>query len=316
MSQEILNQSYQYCRRIARNKARNFYYSFLVLPRAKREALCAIYAFMSFTDDISDRRGEGSEKAADLKRWREALDKALAGHYSDSLILPAFHDTVSRYRIPREYFGELIAGAEMDLRVSRYPTFADTYRYCYRVASVVGLVCIHIFGLGDPEALGRARELAESCGVAFQLTNILRDLKEDAAAGRVYVPLEDLDVFRYSSEQLTTGVMNDAFLKLMKFEVARARTYYDCSRELLCLIELDSRPALWAMMEIYRGILGQIEKQGYNVFAHRAGLSRYAKWRILLRAWLWRLGIVHGLDQVGDRDWRRAGGVGLRHSAR
>ena len=316
MSQELLSRSYQYCRRIARSKARNFYYSFLVLPRAKRQALCAIYAFMRFTDDISDRQGDGSEKAADLTRWREALDKALAGNYAGSLILPAFHDTVSRYRIPRAYFDQVIAGAEMDLRIFRYPAFADTYRYCYRVASVVGLVCLDIFGFRDPKASARARELAESCGVAFQLTNILRDLKEDAAAGRVYLPLEDLEVFGYPAEQLAAGVVNAAFLTLMKFEVERARTYYDRSRELLTLIHPDSRPALWAMMEIYRGILGRIEKQGYDVFARRAGLSGCVKARILLRAWLWRLGIVHGLDQVGDRDGRRAGGVGLRHSPR
>ncbi len=316
VSQDILKHSYQYCRRIARSKARNFYYSFLVLPRPKRDALSAIYAFMRFTDDISDRPGDGPQKVEDLRRWREALDQALAGNYSGSLILPAFHDTVRRYRIPREYFEELILGAEMDLRISRYPTFADTYRYCYRVASVVGLVCVHIFGFRDEESGARVRELAESCGVAFQWTNILRDLREDAAAGRVYLPLEDLDAFRYSSGQLSAGVVNDAFLNLMKFEVERARGYYDRSRELLRLIDRDSRPALWAMIEIYRGILGQIEKQGYEVFAHRAELSGYVKGRIMLRAWLWRSGILHGLDQVSDRDWRRAGGVGLRHRAR
>ncbi len=297
MSQDILNQSYQYCRRIARKRARNFYYSFLVLPRPKRDALCAVYAFMRFTDDISDRQGDGGQKVEDLKRWREALARALAGNHSGSLILPAFHDTVCRYGIPREYFDELILGAEMDLRISRYPTFADTYRYCYRVASVVGLVCVQVFGFHDGDTALRVRQLAECCGVAFQLTNILRDLKEDVAVGRVYLPLEDLDAFRYSTDQLSTGVVNDAFLKLMKFEVERARGYYGRSRELLSLIDPDSRPALWAMMEIYRGILGQIEKQGYDVFAQPAKLSGYVKGRIMLRAWLWRAGILH------DRLW-------------
>ena len=316
MSQDILNQSYRYCRRIARQKARNFYYAFLVLPHAKRDALCAIYAFMRFTDDISDRQGDGAQKAEDLKRWREALGRALAGDCSGSLILPAFHDTVRRYDIPREYFDELILGAEMDLRISRYPTFADTYRYCYRVASAVGLVCVQVFGFRNGDSAPRVRQLAECCGVAFQLTNILRDLKEDAVAGRVYLPLEDLDAFRYSADQLSTGVVNEAFLKLMKFEVERACGYYDRARELLRLIHPDSQPALWAMMEIYRGILRQIEKQGYGVFARRAKLSGFMKWRIMLRAWLWRAGILHGPDQVSDRDGRRAGGVGLRHSAR
>jgi phytoene synthase len=301
---------------VARTKARNFYYSFLALPRAKRRALCAIYAFMRFTDDISDRQGDGSQKAADLNLWREALDNALAGDYSASLILPAFHDTVRLYAIPREYFDELIAGAEMDLRVSRYPVFAETYRYCYRVASVVGLVCIQVFGLRDRADLQRARELAECCGVAFQLTNILRDLKEDAAAGRVYLPLEDLDAFGYSVEELSAGAVNEAFLDLMRFQVGRARAFYDRARELLSLIAPDSRPALWAMMEIYRGILGEIERQGYNVFAHRIGLGAATKWRILLRAWLWRMGLLHGLEEIGDRHWRRAGGVGLRDSSR
>src|SRR5688572_30557308 len=164
-----VDESYRYCTHVARTQARNFYYSFLCLPAPKRAAMCAIYAFMRYSDDISDD-GEGDRRAR-MDAWRAALDRAFEGDYGDSRILPAFHDSARRYGIPRRYFHELIDGAVMDLTPRRYETFADTYRYCYHVASVVGLVCIHVFGFQDPKAV----EYAEHNGIAFQLTNILRD---------------------------------------------------------------------------------------------------------------------------------------------
>jgi phytoene synthase len=170
----------------------------------------------------------------------------------------------------------------MDLTVRRYERFDELYQYCYRVASVVGLVCIEIFGYHD----ARAREYAESCGIAFQLTNILRDVREDGARGRIYLPLEDLRRFEYTEEELLQGVVNDRFLRLMEFEVARAREYYDRALPLLSLIDRESRPALQAMIAIYRGILTRIEQGGYDVFAERARLSHWEKVGIAARAWL------------------------------
>jgi 15-cis-phytoene synthase len=275
-------ESYRYCTRLARTQARNFYYSFLCLPGPKRAAMCAIYAFMRCSDDISDDlRGDGSDRTARMEAWRAALDRAFEGEYGGSPILPAFHDAVTRYAIPRQYFHDLIDGAVMDLTPRRYETFQDTYRYCYHVASVVGLVCIHVFGFRDP----RARELAEYNGVAFQLTNILRDLREDAQMGRVYLPQEDLRRFGYSEEELRQGIDNEAFRALMRFQVERARDYYDRAAPLADLLDPDSRPCLRAMRSIYGGILDRIVAQNYDVFRRRARVPTWKKLLIAAEAW-------------------------------
>ncbi len=283
---EPLEQSYRYCVHIARTQARNFYYSFLCLPRAKREAMCAIYAFMRFSDDISDGDPRGgavpdsADRAGRMIAWRGAMDAALAGEDGESPIWPAFRDTVNRYGIPVTYLHSLIDGTEMDLQPRRFETFADTYDYCYHVASVVGLVCIHVFGFRDPRAI----ELAEWNGVAFQLTNILRDLREDGRLGRVYLPQEDLRRFGYSEEMLAQGRDSEAFRSLMRFEVARARDYYDRAAPLVDLIEPDSRPCLRAMREIYGGILQCIVSRDYDVFTRRARVPTWRKLMVASRA--------------------------------
>src|SRR5450432_1253702 len=214
-----VDQSYAYCRRVARSRAKNFYYSFLLLSRQQRKAMCAVYAFMRYCDDLSDEPGASREP---LERWRTALDHALAGQYDGHPTLPAFHDTVQRYRIPRQYFHEMIDGVSSDLQPRRIQTFDELYRYCYQVASVVGLTIIHIFGFDSPAAL----PLAEKCGVAFQLTNILRDVREDLERGRMYLPAEDLRRFGLTEEDLRSGKRTPEFIELMRFEAGRARAYY------------------------------------------------------------------------------------------
>jgi len=276
--------SYNYCRKLTRARARNFYYGFLLLPKPRRDAFCAVYAFMRYCDDVADGSDSLPVKETLLREWKEALGRALEGDYGDSLILPAFHDAVRRYAIPPEYFYELIAGAEMDLEVRMYRTFAELYQYCYRVASVVGLCSVHVLGFQDPATKSGALRLAEDCGVAFQLTNILRDLREDAQAGRIYLPLEDLERFEYSPKELRAGVYNPQFLSLMGFEIERARNYYDRADGLIEMVEPESRPALWTLMSIYRGILSRIESSGADVFSHAAGLSRREKIAVLLAA--------------------------------
>ena len=280
-----LEASAAYCQRVARQRARNFYYGFLLLPRPRRDAFCAVYAFMRYCDDVADGDDSISGKAAGLQKWRQALDRALEGDYGsgdagDSRILPAFHHAIREYSIPPEYFHALIDGAEMDLSIRTYGTFAELYQYCYRVASVVGLCSLHILGFRDPGA----KILAEECGIAFQLTNILRDLKEDAQSGRIYLPVEDLERFGYSPQQLAAGVYNRDFLRLMQFEIERARSYYDRSYPLLEMVEPESRPALWTMMTIYRGILGSIERNRGNVFSRAAALTDMEKIGVLLQA--------------------------------
>jgi len=279
MERQLID-SYKSAQAVARRRAHNFYYSFAVLPPEKRSAFCAVYAFMRYCDDISDGDFSVETKRAALQRWRAQLNAV----FSDSLlvdpILPAFRDTVRRYSIPAQYFHWIINGAEMDLDVSRYETFDELYTYCFHVAAAVGLVCLQIFGFGEE----RAKKLAEYCGIAFQLTNILRDIKEDLRMGRIYLPLEDLKRFGYTAEELRLGVINNRFRGLMKFEVDRARRYYDAARALIPLIDPASRPTLWAMMVIYERILDRIVERGYDVFSAPIRLSRCEKISIMLQA--------------------------------
>jgi phytoene synthase len=267
-----LKASYAFCQRIARTRARNFYYSFLLLSREQREAMCAIYAFMRYCDDISE--GEGASREG-IERWRQDLDCALEGRFGSNLLWPAFHDTVQRYHIPREYFYQMIEGVSSDLQAKQLQTFDELYRYCYQVASVVGLTIIHIFGFESPEAL----QLAEKCGIAFQLTNILRDVREDRENGRIYLPEEDIRKFGAD-----LGVHDERFVKLMSFEAARARAYYDESRPLIALVHKRSRPSLWALIEIYRRLLTRIEGSNFNVLKQRIRVPTWEKLSILASA--------------------------------
>jgi 15-cis-phytoene synthase len=272
--------SYRCAEAVARRRARNFYYSFVVLPAEKRRALCAVYAFMRYCDDISDGSGSTEDKRSRLQAWRSQLGAAVRGEYDAAPILPAFHDSIRRYAIPPDCFHWVIDGAEMDLAIDRYQTFEDLYGYCFKVASAVGLVCLQIFGYTDE----RAKEHAEHCGIAFQLTNILRDIKEDAGMGRIYLPAEDLARFQYPPEDLHRGVADQRFLDLMAFETGRARHYFKQARNLLPLVDADSRPALWAMIAIYERLLEKIIRRPLEVFGPGIGLARREKAAIALRA--------------------------------
>ena len=264
--------SYSFCRRIARTRARNFYYSFLLLSREQRDAMCAIYAFMRYCDDISE--GEGASREA-IARWRCDLDKALNASFGENPLWPAFHDTVQRYKIPREYFHEMIDGVSSDLEPRQIQAFDELYRYCYQVASVVGLTIIHIFGFHSPEAL----PLAEKCGIAFQLTNILRDVREDRENRRVYIPAEDIR--RFGADLCTR---DEKFIGLLGFEAQRARRYYDESRPLIELVDKRSRASLWALIEIYRRLLDRIERSNFDVLSRRIRVPAWEKIAILIRA--------------------------------
>jgi phytoene synthase len=278
-----LQHSYQYCQHVARTQARNFYYSFTILPPEKKAAMCVVYAFMRNCDDLTDAEPRTQSKQEQLARWRAALDRAFEGEYGDSPILPAFHDVARRYRIPKRFFHALIDGVEMDLTRTRYETFEELYAYCYRVASVVGLVCIHIWGFEGGEA---AYIPAEACGIAFQLTNILRDVKEDMVRGRIYLPLEDLHRFDYTEEDLLNGVTDRRFYNLMRFEVARAQEYYEKALPLFPLLAPDSRPTFLIMYRIYRGLLKEIEACGYDIFKQRARVPTWRKMGIVAQAWI------------------------------
>ncbi len=272
-----IDQSYEYCRRVARRRAKNFYYSFVLLSRPQRRAMCAIYAFMRYCDDLSDE--PGATRAA-IERWRAEMEDALAGRFSGHPVWPAFHHTVRRFRIPHEYFRAMIDGVLSDLEPREFETFDQLYRYCYQVASVVGLTTIHIFGFDTRSAL----PLAEKCGAAFQLTNILRDIREDAARGRIYLPAEDLRRFGLTTGDIHTGKRSQPFLNLMQFEAERARAWYNESMPLLDLIHPRSRPSLWALIGIYSRLLERIVESDYDVFARRVRLPLWEKSWIVVRA--------------------------------
>jgi 15-cis-phytoene synthase len=277
MRPDALDQSYKYCQRVARKRAKNFYYSFLLLSRQQRKAMCAIYAFMRYCDDLSDE--PGATRGA-INRWRAELENALDGRFSGHALWPAFYHTVRQFGIPSNYFQEMIEGVASDLEPRRMETFDQLRRYCYQVASVVGLTAIHVFGFDTKGAL----PLAAKCGVAFQLTNILRDIREDAERDRIYLPAEDLRQYGVSEEDLRMGHRTDNFLALMRFEAARARAYYDESRPLLEMIHPRSRPSLWALIAIYSGLLERIERSNYDVFTRRVRLSPLEKSWIVVRA--------------------------------
>lgn len=283
---DTLEHSYAYCRSVARTRARNFYYSFVLLPRREKDAMCAIYAFMRYCDDLSDEPGTSSDRARmSLNRWRQDLDGALAGRYGDHPVWPAFHDVVERYGIPHRYFYEMIEGVSSDLEVREFRTFEDLYHYCYQVASVAGLCTIHVFGFESPEAL----PLAEKCGVAFQLTNILRDVREDAERGRVYFPVEDLERFNVRVSDVLEGEKTDGLVRLMRYEAERAKAYYAESRPLIELVHSRNRSSLWALIEIYRRLLGRIERSGFDVLDGRISLPAWEKCWVMVLALSGRL---------------------------
>jgi phytoene synthase len=285
-----LRAAYSVCRHIARSAAKNFYYGFMVLPAAKRDALSAVYAFMRRADDIADDPAiPQDQRCAKLKDWMESLRRVAQGEKTDDPVLLALADAQKRYNIPLELLEKLVHGTAMDVAQSgpalQYETFDQLHDYCYHVASVVGLICIRIFGYRDP----RAEALAERTGIAFQLTNIIRDVKEDWEMGRVYIPREDLNSFGLEPHVFRNGAAATALRPVLAFEARRAREYYRSAEELLPLIDDDSQPALWTLVEIYRRLLGRIAQRNYDVFSQRVGLSTTEKLSVLARGFLRRL---------------------------
>jgi phytoene synthase len=251
----------------------------VLLSRQQRKAMCAIYAFMRYCDDLSDE--PGATRVA-IDQWRAELEDALQGRFSDHPLWPGFHHTVRRFGIPHDYFRQMIDGVTSDLEPRRLETFDELYQYCYHVASVVGLTIIHIFGFDTRSAL----PLAEKCGIAFQLTNILRDIREDAEKGRIYIPAEDLRRFGVTEDDLRAGLRDEKFLRMMRFEAARARQYYTESSPLLDLIHPRSKSSLQALISIYSRLLERIEGTNYDVFTRRVRLSALEKTRIVVRAFV------------------------------
>jgi phytoene synthase len=299
---QVVEASYGWCRRMARRSGSNLYLSFLGLPRAKRRAMDALYAFMRHTDDLADDPQPLESRREALARWRAVLQRALQGHFdlADQPLppfkeneppgrrtqrvpcrdlLPALADVVRRFAVPAEHLCAVIDGVEMDLSRRRYETFDELRGYCERVASAVGLACIHVWGFDGREAIQPARE----CGIALQLTNILRDLKEDAQQDRIYLPLEELRQFDYSVEELKRGAANEPFGRLMEFQIERAERFYRQGAELIEWLQSEGRRTFGMMMATYRAVLEKIKRRPADVLRRRICLSRATKLRIAAR---------------------------------
>ncbi|WP_435010097.1 phytoene/squalene synthase family protein [Tundrisphaera lichenicola] len=275
-----LRASYDFCARLSRQEARNFYYSFLVLPPARRRAMCALYAFFRRTDDLADLPGLSSEKAIAIDAWRRSLDDALDGRDEPWPGMPALVDTVRTHSIPRRYLHEVIDGVAMDVEPRPFVTFEELYQYCYRVASAVGLSCLHIWGFHSEG--GKAESLAEACGVALQLTNIVRDVREDALQGRVYLPQEDLRRFGVEPSELAAPRATGRVRALLEFQGGRAAEYYSKSEPLASMVAPVGRPVLRAIVGIYRSLLDEIIRRDYDVLSGRVTLPAYQKLAITL----------------------------------
>jgi squalene synthase HpnC/squalene synthase HpnD len=320
-------QSYEACHRIARASRSNFYYAFFLLPKPKRDAMAALYAFMRLVDDVADEGAGLAEKQRGLAKWRAALDQYITGQdqvfdgnaamaapapslSGASEVLPALVDTMQRYKMPARYLHDLISGAEMDLTVQTYPTFDRLREYCYRVAGTVGLTCTHVFGFSDARAL----DLAEKLGLAFQLTNIIRDVHEDYKLGRVYLPEEDLQRYGVSPQDFGRGEASLGIRELLRFEAGRAWQMYEEGSALLGLIDADSRGALWLLVHTYTALLGRIEALDFAVFGERIRLSKAEKMMFIAKARFGRHTEENILEKR-DRDRRRAGRTGRRRRA-
>jgi phytoene synthase len=274
-----LAESYDICRTTARLAAGNFYYSFWALPREKRLAMCALYAFFRRTDDLGDDGGSVDVRRALLQTWRESLARAMTGTFDDPL-LPALADVVRRYSIPLEYLTTSIDGVESDLTRTQIATSEEVDHYCYQVASVVGLACMHVWGFrNDPRSLAAAH----ACGTAFQMTNILRDVKEDAERGRVYLPLEVLSRHGVDPSQLLAGKFDERGRAVVRELAEQTEVHYRAARELFLYLSDDGRRSYGAMWSIYHGLLERIRAAEGDVFSRRIRVPTWRKTMIALR---------------------------------
>lgn len=289
-----VQKSRDFCREVTRREAKNFYHGLKLLPEPKRSAMYALYAYMRMVDDIADDESQGrtvAQRKADLDQWEKLTREAIAAAGGDGavprghIVWPAFSAMVRTYGVPVKVFEDMIAGQRQDLEPVAIPTFEGLYEYCYRVASVVGVASLYVWGFeGGEETL----KLGVDRGVAFQLTNILRDLREDSARGRCYVPADELAQFGVTAAEIGRGVVTPAFEALMRFQVERAEAFYARSAPLEGKVQMDSRPTLRAMTLIYHGLLRQIAERPARVLKERVRLSTWAKlvigWKAM-RGW-------------------------------
>ncbi|MFB2834054.1 15-cis-phytoene synthase CrtB [Floridanema evergladense] len=280
-----LEQSYELCRQITAKYAKTFYLGALLMPEAKRRAIWAIYAWCRRTDELVDGPQSVNTTDETLDRWEQKLESVFAGVPQDDQDV-ALVDTLQRYPMDIQPFRDMIAGQRMDLYRSRYQTFEELNLYCYRVAGTVGLMSTAVIGVDTTNYTApwnKDREVyipteeAIALGIANQLTNILRDVGEDARRGRIYLPLEELALFNYTEADLLNGVVDDRWRELMRFQIQRARKYFVLAEKGIRALSADSRWPIWAALMLYQRILNAIERNNYDVFRQRAYVSNPTK---------------------------------------
>ena len=292
MNKDELQQAYQYCQKVTRQHAKSFYFAAKFLPKAKQPPIYALYALCRHVDDEIDEAELRSEKesAEIVEKWKSNLESIYSGKeipYSliptpySPLVLLAWRDLLQTYKIPQNLPLELMKGVSQDTYIKRYQSFDELYVYCYRVASTVGLMACEIFGYQDKETL----DYAEKLGIAMQLTNILRDIGEDAEMGRIYLPQEDLKKFNVSEEQILAKRIDENFIELMKFQIARARQYYEASKTGISMLSKDVRFTVLLALRLYSRILDEIERQNYDIFKQRAHTTKTQKLLSIPRIW-------------------------------
>jgi len=277
----IVDTAYQHCREITFREAKNFYFAFITLPSPKRRAIYVAYAFARMCDDIADGSDSDSVKRDQLQQVRESLNAAYRG-LPDGLLFIALADVAMRYNVPEQYFHNLVSGIEIDIWKSRYSTFTELEEYCYGVAATTGLICGEIFGYSDVIA----KEYAVDLGLAMQLTNILRDIKEDGERNRIYLPQEEIRIYGYSEDELLRGIINEQYLSLMRFQYQRARSHYEKARNILPLVPLRSRACVAILHGLYSKLLDRIRDCDFDVFSRRIRLSNREKLLLTTQLWL------------------------------
>ena len=278
MSKQI-EYAFNYCERVSKKRAKNFYYAFRTLPIQKRQAIYAIYAFCRYCDDVTDGNLPDGEKKQILVKTRNLLHHPELAN--NNPLFTALHETISQFEIPTVYFEDLMNGFEMDLVKNRFGNFEELRRYCFCVASSVGLICLEIFGYDDPNAKTNAIHL----GIGMQLTNIIRDIKEDGVRGRIYIPLEEMVSHEYTESELMVGRTNDKYHNLMRSQAARARKYLNSGQKLAPLVKIESRPCVAILHSLYSAILNRIVDNDYQVFDSHIGLSNTEKIILTVRLW-------------------------------
>lgn len=280
-SAEALADAYAWCKAYTRERAKNFYYAFAVLPADKRNAIYAAYAFSGHVDDIADELTDRAEQERQLAEARDRLRACYAGQREGPLFT-ALGDAIDRFGIPASYFEELVNGVEMDFTINRYATWDELHRYCYRVASMVGLICTSVFGTrSHPEA----ERFAVDLGVALQIVNIMRDVREDAERGRVYFPKDELAACGLTPEDILACRYDERFVALMRRQGQRAHAYFASGRRLLGLLDLRSRMCVNVLQGVYAEILKRIEARRYDVLSERVALSGREKIAAIAHSW-------------------------------